>query len=319
MKKHFLATTFACILFIFFSLNITTAKANSFMQVDSPAIIGRWDITLNIDDKQYPSWLEVQSSGFNNYIGQFVGIVGSARPISKIVINNNKFSFSIPPQWENGKNDLSVEGTLEGDSLNGTMTLPDGKNYTWSAVRAPSFKHITEPFWGKPITLFDGKDLNGWHANGTNQWIAKDGVLSSPHSGANLLTDQTFKDFKLHIEFSCPKGSNSGVYLRGRYEVQIEDDHEGEPIKGVFSAIYGFIEPSEINAKKSGEWQSYDIILIGRMVTIVANGKTVICNREIPGITGGAINSKEGEPGPLLIQGDHGPIQYRNIVITPAE
>ncbi len=101
--------------------------------------------------------------------------------------------------------------------------------------------------------------------------------------------------------------------------MQIEASHEDEPLKGVFSAIYGFIAPSEIASKKPGEWQSYDITLIGRMVTVVANGKTVICNREIPGITGGAINSKEGEPGPLYIQGDHGPIDYRNIIITPGK
>jgi hypothetical protein len=147
----------------------------------------------------------------------------------------------------------------------------------------------------------------------------KDGILSSPHSGANLITDRSFTDFKLHIEFRYPEGSNSGVYLRGRYEVQIEAGHGDEPYKNVFSAIYGFIAPSNSVAKKPGEWQSYDIVLIGRMVTVIANGRTVICNREIPGITGGAINSREGEPGPLLIQGDHGPIEYRNIIITPAK
>jgi hypothetical protein len=187
-------------------------------------------------------------------------------------------------------------------------------------VRAPSLKRNSEPIWLKPITIFNGKDLSGWHASGkTNQWIVKDGILTSPHSGSNLLTDKTFNDFKLHIEFRYPQGSNSGVYLRGRYEVQIEDVHGDEPYKDVFSAVYGFLPPSEITAKPAGEWQSYDITLVGRMVTIVANGKTVICNREIPGITGGAINSHEGEPGPLLIQGDHGPIEYRNIIITPAK
>jgi hypothetical protein len=70
--------------------------------------------------------------------------------------------------------------------------------------------------------------------------------------------------------------------------------------------------------KKPGEWQSYDITLTGRMVTIVANGKTIICNREIPGITGGALDSREGEPGPIMLQGDHEPIEYRNIILTPA-
>ncbi|MFM7858964.1 MAG: family 16 glycoside hydrolase, partial [Flammeovirgaceae bacterium] len=71
--------------------------------------------------------------------------------------------------------------------------------------------------------------------------------------------------------------------------------------------------------KEAGEWQSYDITLVGRTVTVVANGVTVICNQVIPGITGGAIDSHEDEPGPLFLQGDHGPIEYRNIVVTPAK
>ena len=154
---------------------------------------------------------------------------------------------------------------------------------------------------------------------GENQWVAKSGVLSSPHSGANLVTDNTFTDFKLHIEFKIPKGSNSGVYLRGRYEVQVADSKGLEPLKDQLGAIYGFIAPSEMVAKAAGEWQTYDITLVGRMVTVVANGITVICSQEIPGITGGAIDSKEGEPGPLMIQGDHGPVEYRNIMITTAK
>jgi len=168
--------------------------------------------------------------------------------------------------------------------------------------------------------LFNGKDLTGWHAMGNqNQWVAEDGILRSPHSGANLVTDMVFTDFKLHIEFRYPKESNSGVYLRGRYEVQIEDSKGKEATKDYLGAVYGFIAPTEQVAKAPGEWQSYDITLTGRMVTVIANGVTVICNREIPGITGGAINSKEEDPGPLLIQGDHGPVDYRNIIITPAK
>jgi len=142
--------------------------------------------------------------------------------------------------------------------------------------------------------------------------------LRSPKSGVNLRTTRTFGDFKLHIEFRYPKGSNSGVYLRGRHEVQIEDDYGAEPDSHRFSGVYGFIEPSEIAALPAGQWQTYDITLIGRMVTVVANGKQVISNREIPGPTGGAIDSNEGTPGPIYLQGDHGPVEYRNIVITPA-
>jgi hypothetical protein len=101
--------------------------------------------------------------------------------------------------------------------------------------------------------------------------------------------------------------------------VQIEDSKGMEPLKDYLGAIYGFLPPSEMVAKDPGEWQSYDITLVGRMVTVVANGKTIICNQEIPGITGGAMDSNEGNPGPFLLQGDHGPIDFRNIVVTPAK
>ena len=188
----------------------------------------------------------------------------------------------------------------------------------WTAKRAPSLRRDGTPKWGAPIRLFNGTDLTGWHALGTNQWRAVNGVLQSPKSGANIVTDRTFTDYKLHLEFRYPKGSNSGVYQRGRYEVQIEDSLTTEPQNDLLGGIYGFIAPSEVAAKKPGEWQTYDITLVGRMITVVANGKMVVCNREIPGITGGALDSNEGEPGPLLLQGDHGPIEYRNITIRPA-
>jgi hypothetical protein len=197
--------------------------------------------------------------------------------------------------------------------------VPSGERYSWVGYRAPALKRSGEPVWGKPITLFDGKDLQGWHAMGkTNQWVAEDGILRSPRPGSNIVTDRKFNDFKVHIEFRYPKGSNSGVYLRGRYEVQIEDEVEGlEPPSDVISAVYGFLPPVEQATKGPGEWQTYDITLVGRVVTIVFNGKTVICRQEIPGITGGAIDSQEGLPGPIYLQGDHRAIEYRNIVITP--
>jgi hypothetical protein len=143
--------------------------------------------------------------------------------------------------------------------------------------------------------------------------------MKSPHSGSNLVTNKTFKDFKLHIEFRYPAESNSGVYIRGRYEVQVIDSKGLEPSNVLLGGVYGFLTPSEMVARAPGEWQSFDITLVGRMVTIIANGKMIICNQAIPGITGGAIDSHEGEAGPILLQGDHGAIDYRNIIITPAK
>jgi hypothetical protein len=103
--------------------------------------------------------------------------------------------------------------------------------------------------------------------------------LTSPKSGSNIISDQTFNDFKLHIEFRYPKESNSGVYLRGRYEVQVEDNKGKEPSSTYFGGVYGFLTPNEMAAKAAGEWQSYDITLVGRKVTVVANGKKIICDQ----------------------------------------
>lgn len=304
---------------VLFSVSSTKANYFQYKDSDSSSIEGRWDITINQSGKEVPSWLEVRHSGLHTLVGDFVGSGGSARPISKVSFSGGKMSFSIPPQWETG-NDVSVEGMLKNNNIIGTILLPDGKTYSFTAVRAPSLRRSKQPVWGKPVRLFNGVNLEGWHALGENQWKVENNILRSPKPGSNFVTDERFTDFKLHIEFRYDKGSNSGVYLRGRYELQIADSKGLDPLKGELGALYGFISPAEMVAKAAGEWQSYDVTLVGRMVTVICNGKTIICNQEIPGITGGAIDSKEGEPGPLLLQGDHGPtIEFRNIIITPAK
>jgi len=287
----------------------------------APPVLGRWDIVMHTPDREVPSWLEIIKSGSRRLVGRFVGGGGSARPVSKINWAEGKMSFSIPPQWENEDRDLTVEGSLQGDSLVGTLIQPNGKQYAWVGRRAPALARSGEPVWGKPIVLFDGRGLAGWHPLGNdNQWVAVSGVLRNVKGGSNLVTDAVYNDFKLHIEFRCPKDGNSGVYLRGRYELQIEGLEGGqEPPNDVVGAIYGFLGPVEQAGKASGEWQTYDVTLVGRLVTIVFNGKTVMCRGEIPGITGGALDSREGEPGPIYLQGDHGPIEFRNIVITPGK
>lgn len=302
----------------FITLSLLFLCFGLFAQVPPP-LEGRWDITVNQNGKELPSWLEVRHSGTHGFVGRFVSESGSARPVSKVNVTNDKFSFQIPPQWESGDGDLRLEGTFTGNTMKGIITYPDGKTVNWQGSRAPSLVRAKKPEWAAPIKLFNGKDLNGWHTEGENQWVVESGVLKSPKSGSNLFSDMKFTDFKLHIEFRYPKGSNSGIYLRGRYEVQVADSKGLEPWDDQFSGIYGFLSPNEMVAKDAGEWQSYDITLIGRRVTVVANGVTVISDQVIPGITGGAIDSKEGEPGPFMIQGDHGPIEYRNIVVTPVK
>ncbi|NNE77915.1 MAG: DUF1080 domain-containing protein [Pricia sp.] len=278
---------------------------------------GKWDMVILQEGKELPSWLEIKHSGTSTYVGRFVYASGSARPISEIVMNDGMFSFTIPKQWEPEGQDMKFEGMKDGEGLKGTMVFTDGKMYNWTAVRAPKIAYTENPKWGKPIKLFNGSDLSGWKAMGENQWIVEDGILKSPESGANLVSEQEFTDFKLHVEFKVPEGSNSGVYLRGRYEVQITDDYGSDPSNVLFGGVYGFLTPNEMAANPASEWQTYEITLIGRRVTIVANGKTIISEQNIPGITGGALDSKEGEPGPFMIQGDHGPISFRKFVVTP--
>jgi hypothetical protein len=188
----------------------------------------------------------------------------------------------------------------------------------FTGVRAPALRHA-EPMWGAPVPLFNGKDLTGWQAIGANQWTVVNGVLTSARPGSNLRTSQLFTDFKLHVEFRVPKGGNSGIYLRGRHEVQVEDSKGMELDSHHEGGVYGFLTPNEDAALAPGEWQAVDITLVGRLVTIVLNGHAIIVQQEIPGITGGALDSDEGSPGPILLQGDHSTIEYRKVVLTPSK
>lgn len=286
-------------------------------------ILGRWDLTLQTPGGPRMSWLEVTASGDTTLVGRFVGVVGSARPISLVTWNGStrEFSFTIPKQWDAGNGNESLDARLVGtDSVVGTFTDASGRKMAISGHRAPVMLPKTKPAWGAPIRLLNGKDLTGWHViQGTKHWrMEKHGILhNTAGGGGNLVTDRKFSDFKIHVEFYLPKDENSGVYLRGRYEAQLQDDSIPLPQNDILGSIYGFLEPTVIAAKR-GQWQTYDITLIGRRVTVVLNGVMVICDRAIPGPTGGAIDSDEGAPGPIMLQGDHGPVEYRNIVIRPA-
>jgi len=282
-------------------------------------IIGRWDLTVQGPKAAYPSWLEVKLSGTRTLVGSFVGGGGSARPISRVDFSEGSLHFAIPPQWEKETSDLVVDARLTGDVLEGTLVTPAGERHRFTGRRAPSLRRSTPPAWGEQLSLFSGTDLAGWTTfGGTSQWTAENGILENAKSGANLVTTAKFTDFKLHVEVNCPTGSNSGIYLRGRYEVQVEDSTDPEPSSVHMGGVYGFLVPNENASTGPGSWQTFDITLVGRRVTVVLNGKTIICEQLIPGITGGALDSDEGAPGPIYLQGDHGAVQYRNLVLTPA-
>jgi len=285
------------------------------------AFLGRWDLTLKAPDREYPSWLELSEEN-GQLKAQMVGRWGNARPLPNAEIAKGLLTFVSAKEEEGAQSDLIFEGRLAGKNLSGTVNGPDGKTWQWSGVRAPVLKAKSSPKWGKPTQLFNGKDLTGWRMEGigTTKWTVEGGNLISPGNGPELINDSKFEDFKLHVEFKCDANSNSGVYLRGRYEVQIETDSIEEPPSHRMGGVYGFLAPTPELPRKPGDWQTYDITLIGRWITVVQNGQTLIDNKEIPGITGGALDSHEELPGPIYLQGgEKGHVAFRSIVITPVE
>lgn len=297
------------------------SKSASSPATSTKAFLGRWDLTLKAPDREYPSWLELSLEG-DQLKAQMVGRWGNARPLPRAEITDGKLTFVSPKEEEDSKTDMVFEGKLISNHLIGTVNGPDGNKWSWSGVRAPSLKRTSAPKWGKPVQLFNGKDLTGWRQSQPNAkpaWTVENGNLVSPGHGPELINDSKFEDFKLHVEFNIGQESNSGVYLRGRYETQIETDSVQEPPSHHTGGIYGFIAPSPELPRKADEWQTFDITLVGRTVTIVQNGQTIINHKEIPGITGGALDSHEGLPGPIYLQGsEKGHVQFRNIVLTPA-
>jgi len=207
-------------------------------------------------------------------MGSFVGRFGSARQIAAIDYDDGTLEFRVPVQYEQNPDDLYFVGTLSRDRLEGTTVDSSGKKLTWSAVRAPSLERQHAPQWGEPLELWNGRDLEGWRPRSDEQpgcWSVVDSVLVATPPCVDLISERSFEDFRLHVEFKYPQGSNSGLYLRGR------------------------------------------------RISVELNGKTVVHNRVVPGITGGALDSNEGLPGPLMLQGDHDQISFRKITLTPAE
>lgn len=285
------------------------------------AFLGRWDLTLKAPDREYPSWLELSIEG-GQLKAQMVSRWGNARPLPKVELSNGRLTFVSPKEEEERPDDMVFEGTLVGKTLSGTTTGPNGVTWQWTGKRAPELKAKSSTKWGNPIPLFNGKDLTGWKMTGTGTkvWKVEDGNLISPGNGLELINDSKFEDFKLHVEFKCAANSNSGVYLRGRYEVQVETDSVEEPPSHHTGGVYGFLAPMPELPRKPEEWQSFDITLVGRWITVVQNGQTIIDKKEIPGITGGALDSHEELPGPIYLQGtEKGHVAYRSIVITPAK
>ena len=288
----------------------------AFSKKESP-FAGRWDLTIVTSQGTYPSWLEVTQTGRDVH-ARIVGRVASVHNARDVRIQGSRLTFA-STEWFG--HDIQVEWriNLDGHKIKGMQQRADGVTGDLTGERAPNLDRNPPSAWTEPESLFNGNDLTGWEPDGPqNHWKAVSGELVNESAGANIRTTRKFDDFKLHIEYNCPDKGNSGVYLRGRYEVQVEYEPLGTDDKfHAMGSLYGFIAPSQELPRRPGQWEFYDITFVGRHVTVVRDGVKTIDNQEVPGITGGAIDSKEGEPGPIYIQGDHtGGMKYRNITIA---
>jgi len=210
----------------------------------------------------------------------------------------------------------------------GSGFKPVGQPADFTGKRIPDLPpapDLSKVKFGDPIQLLNGKDLTGWTLikSADNGWSMVEGVLQNrvvkakdKHFG-NLRTDAEFEDFNLKTEVRTQEASNSGIYLRGIYEIQIMESF-GKPIDSHhMGALYSRITPSVAAEKPVGEWQTLDITLVDRHLTVILNGKTIIDNQPVLGCTGGALTSDEFKPGPILLQGDHTNVDYRNMVLRP--
>ena len=283
--------------------------------------LGRWNLTGTGEDTNRVYWLEVSDKG-GALTGMFLNRGGSPVPLASVAVQNGELVFQLAP-GSNKQPGAEFRARLEGSKLVGT-TKADNRVINFVGVRPPTWPksdaNATHTY-GTPVELFDGKTMNGFDTQPSNYpvtWAVEDGVLVNAPPTRNLISKQKFMNFRIQAEYKLFEKSNSGIYLRGRYEVQIEDTAGQDVDSHHCGGVYGFLVPSVNAARPAGEWQTIEITLIGRAVTVVLNGERIIDRQPIPGITGGALDSAEGDPGPILLQGDHGPVEFRKLTLTPA-
>ena len=290
-------------------------------------VIGNWGLKLGYDDMNAGHAIFSRDAN-GNAQALVLWRWASPEPMNDVKIEGNKFSYTLP--W----NGFKVEGQVCCGKISGKMFKKDGSlETTFEGWRNPPVEdaNTADAKLGEPIDLLkDG--LAGWEKLGNNPkfgWSFKDGVLSNKigvnekgewaGGGVNLRTKRDdFYDFNLEYDVRVPKASNSGVYLRGRYECQVVDSY-GQPVnEHNMAAYYGRVVPSEAAEKPAGEWQHVNVTLYKRHLTVILNGKKIIDNTPVVGITGGAIDADEFVPGPLYLQGDHSDADYKNMILRPA-
>jgi hypothetical protein len=346
MKTISLFLASVMVAFMITSCKPQTAPQPVAAKTDISEFLGQWTIDVKGGGV---SWLEVTQA--NGYLdGKLLWVGGSVLPVSSVFLannhvlmvqresrtivrekdaNNNPLKTSVVTVWlEVVKNGDKIEGIFLNPKNDGTGV--DTATFVGTKLPAPpAAPDLSKVKFGTPITLFNGKDLAGWkliNEKNSNGWTVKDGVLANnpvqvegqPHIAyGNLRTEQEFEDFNLKLEVNIPVGSNSGVYLRGLYEIQVVDSYGKALDPHNMGGLYSRVCPTVSAEKPAGQWQTMEMTLCDRHVTVILNGVKIIDNQPAYGPTGGAIISDVFSKGPIYLQGDHGTVNYRNIVLTP--
>ncbi len=340
---------------------------SGYLGAEENPFLGRWALTPASGGA---GWLEVrQEPGY--FDGSLLWMGGSPESLTSIYFDGDTL-YALRVRMDDIRDasgtvirkqahPITVTATVSGDTMRGVFAEPSLDSTSvfkqeFSGKRIPALPpapDVSAVKLGEAISLFNGRDLDGWRVFGgarwaslkdvnkpgsslegwapvdkyvANGWFVKDGILindpvqqeGQPHVVyGNLVTDGAWEDFNLTLEVNVPKDGNSGVYLRGIYEVQVVDSFGKAPDCHGMGAIYGRITPSAAAEKPAGEWQTLDITLLDRHVTVKLNGTTIIDNQPLAGCTGGALWSDESLPGPVYLQGDHTGVQYRNISLKP--
>lgn len=337
MKKNIIGLFSACLL-----LSGVSITLNAQTMIES--FYGRWSLYL----PGGAGWLEVHAE--KDYTdASLLWYGGSVVPVDNVYLDEEKlvvtqvskvvrdkdnegnpvrthtftdmYTFELENETE--LNGVAVSVKREGSGVNRTKFT--GKKIP----ELPPAPDLSKIIYEKPVELFNGKNLSAWELlekGRVNGFEAANGILvnnpvqkeGEPHIDyGNLRTKKEFEDFNLKLQVNVPAGSNSGIYLRGIYEIQVFDSY-GKPLDPHnMGAVYSRITPTVAAEKPAGEWQDFDITLYKRHVTVILNGVKIIDNQPLLGVTGGAISADEFSPGPIYLQGDHGTIMYRDITLTP--
>ena len=274
--------------------------------VEKVDVAGTWNLTTMLRSREEKRSMVLKQDG-DKITGTYTGD-GASVPVENAKLEGNHLTFNVTWQAQ-----LRGDARIEGDRLTGTLAPGQGTN---------PLTGERERKLGTEVVLFDGKELKGWHSREPKEappkWVVQDGYLMPLKGAADICSDQKFDDFKVHVEFYFPeKGGNSGVYPKGLNEVQCLDDAGRPTNTHSCGAIYSRIAPTKNAALPIRNWETIDITLVGRWITVVLNGEKVVDNQHVEGITGGAIVGDPNESGPIMLQAHGQAIRFRNVRVTP--